>query len=188
MVSAVTITPEQFKSQFVYDFPYLNQWTAGTVYSLGDRVYYVGKFYDSLANNNTSIPSDTDAWAQVEDSIENYITDNQILAAEQEALTLYNSSLFSGVSAQRLGLCYLTAHFLVIDHWNSVGGVNSTPRFPSASRRAGEVSETVAIPAIIQNNPMYWMLMQTGYGNKYLMMVLPRLIGVCGVAGGTTLP
>lgn len=188
MSSSITITAEQFKQQFVYDFPYLNVWSSGSTYSIGDRVFYLGKFYDSLVDNNTMIPTATEYWKEVQDSVENYITDSQILNAEQEALTIFNSTLFSSVSAGKMGLCYLTAHFLVIDHWNSVGGVNSTPRFPSASKKAGEVSETVAIPAIIQNNPLYWMLMQTGYGNKYLMMVLPRLVGVCGIAGGTTLP
>lgn len=189
-MSSIEITVSDFKAQFPNDFNYLEIWLP-TSYSIGDEVYFTTnqKFYTSLIDDNTELPTDEDSWELTEDSVKNYISDAQIENAMVEASTIYNESLFSTDATKKMGLLYLTAHFLVIDQRNMLsGGISSTPGFISSSRKAGELSETVAVPKIFMNNPVYGMFTQTGYGAKYLHMILPRLVGACMALPGITLP
>lgn len=179
MATPIILTAEDFRLQFPADFPYLPVWLIGNAYSVDDLVYFLddGKFYKSLTNNNMELPTDPLNWAQVAGNVEDYVSDDMILRAAVEARMLYNSGLFPDSDTKLMGLCYLTAHFLCIDIRNTTSGAQSVASFPSKSRRAGSVSESVEIPRAFQNNPLAMMLAQTGYGYKYFQMVYPRMIG-----------
>lgn len=78
----------------------------------------------------------------------------------------------------------LGAHFLVTNLRNSSQGLAGQYGWLQASRGAGSVSESVAIPQKILDNPQLAMLAKTNYGAKYLMLILPQMLGqmfsVCG--------
>ena len=109
------ITPQMFKDHFKYDFPYLLEWENTELYNTGNLVYYptTKLFYDSLVDGNTgNLPTDGDFWVKVADSVENYISDSQILRAMQEAKQVFNQALWGSDESITLGFLYCTAHFL----------------------------------------------------------------------------
>ena len=146
-----------------------------------------GLFYDCLNDSVTSIPTDTTDWERVTtDDIYNYVLDADITKAFSEAQVNFNQSLFSSDAQIQLAYLYLTAHFLVVDIRHSSQGVNSKGDFITSSQSVGNVSESLSIPDKIANNPIFQLYTTTGYGMKYLNLVLPRITGRVGVVRGTT--
>lgn len=185
-----TITVDDFKVQFPRDFPYLPVWDiANQPYNTGTRVYYepTKLFYDALQDGVTTTPDTLSPdWVKVDDNIENYVQDSDIERAFKEAQANFNISLFSTDAQIQMVYLYLTAHYLVMDMKNALAGLESSGNFPVNSRSVGSVSESYDIPESYKTNPIYSYLSQTGYGLKYLSLVLPRLIGgVQSVCGGT---
>jgi len=192
MMDLNTITIADFKALFRRDFPYLPSYDAAKLYNAGNRVYYAVTelFYDCLANGTTGVTPGTDTakWAVVDDSTDNYVQDSDITRAFGEAQVNFNQSLFSGDDVIKLCYLYLTAHYLAVDMRNALAGVAGIGAFPLMSRTVGNVSESYGIPAAYLANPIYAIYAQTGYGMKYLSLVLPLLVGNVNVACGATQP
>ncbi len=112
-----------------------------------------------------------------------YVFDFDIEKAFGEAKTILNQGLFSDDDSIRLAYLYLSAHYLGVDLRAAQGGIDSVGSFPVASR---SVSESYQIPDSYRDNAQYAFFTSSGYGMKFLSMVIPRLVGnVVAVAGWT---
>lgn len=169
-------TVSGFKTQFPKGIPYLPVYDNTKTYILGDVVYSNG-FYESLKNNNTSALNDTTAWESIVDSVNNYISDDDITRAFLEASVNFNEDLFDTETVQLMMFYYLTAHYICIDANNANNGINFGYMGIAQSRSVGSVSESYAIPQWMLNDPMYSLYAVTGYGLKYLSMIAPYLVG-----------
>ena len=177
MACIANITVEDFKALFTRDFPYLPFYNDIKIYFKDDIVFYLDKFYKSLVDENTTIPTTADKWQLYKDSVDNYISDDDILSAYQEAKVNFNPSLFHDNETAIMIFCYLAAHYLVIDLNNAqspfaVGFYGFTQ-----SKSVGSVSESYGIPQWMLNNQSLSQYAQTGYGRKYLSLILPYLTG-----------
>lgn len=184
-----TISASDFKDLFYRDFPYLPVYDAAALYNEGDRVYLAATklFYDCSQNGVTGeAPNTSSKWRVASDNILNYIQDVDITRAQAEATMNLNQALFGTDSDITLAFNYLTAHYLVNDIQAAIGGLASAPKFLVSSKSVGSVSESYAIPEAFTKDPIVQFYSQTAYGNKYLAMVLPRMVGnVIAVAGAT---
>ena len=175
-------TVSGFKTQFPKGIPYLPVYDNTQIYILGDVVYSNG-FYKSLKNNNTYALSDTTAWKSIVDSVNNYISDDDITRAFLEASVNFNESLFEGdtptetENIQLMLFYYLTAHYVCIDANNTNNGINFGYMGIAQSRSVGSVSESYAIPKWIYDDPLLGQYALTGYGLKYLSLLMPYLVG-----------
>ncbi len=79
----------------------------------------------------------------------------------------------------------MTAHLLVLSLQNA-GGLSAPSSFQGAgssgggtieSKTVGSVSVTYAIPDRVKNSPILGQYMRTGYGQKYLQMLAPKIPG-----------
>jgi hypothetical protein len=190
-VDLSTITVADFKAHFRRDFPYLNEYDNAALYNSGSRVYYASTelFYDCLLNGTTGIePAEGANWTVVADDIYNYILDEDIEKAFQEAQIVFNQSLFGTDAQITLGYLYLAANYLVNDIRASQSGLSGKGAFSVTSRSVGNVSESYGIPEAYLNNPVYQFYTQSPYGLKYLSLVLPQLVGNVGAVFGATRP
>lgn len=184
-----TITPQMFKEYFNKDFPYLPIYEEGVTYWLDDVVYYTdNNFYKSLIDDNTTPPANTENWQKVKDSTENYITDNDIQKALNEALINSNSRFGDTDDERILIFMYLAAFYLLIDTRNAQSGIASSFVGITQSKSVGDVSQSFYIPQFISDNPIYSIYMQNGYGMKYLSLIIPYItITIRFSRGGTTI-
>ncbi len=186
-----TITIAQFQAQFFRDFPYLPVYSNTQVYQFGQITQYTdGGFYKCRSNGTVGIPCTTALnWEAVPcDSANDFVQAQDITNAFAEAQILFNQAFFSNNAQITLGYLYLTAHFLVTDLRRSNSGLSSRPEMLVQSRSVGGVTEAYAIPDQLQNEAILNGYLTTGYGKKYLDMILPQLVGNVGVVCGTVLP
>lgn len=186
-----TITVAQFQALFFRDFPYLPVYSNTQVYQLGNITQYTdGGFYKCRSNGTVGIPCTTALnWEPVPcDNINDFVQAQDITNAFAEAQILFNQAFFGTTAQITLGYLYLTAHFLVTDLRRSNAGLSSRPELLVSQRSVGGVSETYAIPEQLQNEAILNGYLKTGYGMKYLDMILPQLVGNVGVVAGTVLP
>lgn len=186
----LNITVEDFKQHFTRDFPYLPYYKNGKIYFSGDEVYVEPNFYQSKIDNNTADVSDTDAWQPIKDDVNSYLSDADIEKAIDESKLNFNKDLFAEEKcAARIPFMYLVAYYLVIDIKNGMTGIGSNAYAAYVgSKSVGNVSESYAIPAWVQNDPELGLYMDNGYGKKYLTYLIPRTSGFFYLAkGGTTL-
>ena len=183
-----TITVQDFKTLFFRDFPYLPVWVSTKTYNTDDKVYYevTSLFYTAKSDGVTSTPVTEADWDTATDDILNYVLDADITKALAEASINFNQSLFSTDEQITLAFLYLAAHFLAIDLQRSAQGVNSSGNYTAQAQSVGNVSETLYVPDKLANNPIYQLYTTTGYGMKYLNLVLPRLVGRVSVVAGDT--
>ena len=187
-----TITTAQFQSQFFRDFPYLPTWVSTSTYNAGNTVYYNGLFYQALQNGLVNIlpGSDISKWQLVAGDPLAYVQPQDITNAFAEAQAIFNQTLWPDCDGTNTNLIlaylYLTAHYLVDDLRRAAQGVDSTGTYPVQSRSVGSVSETYQVPDRFKDSPQLAIFTTTGYGMKYLSMLLPNLVGNIGsVYGGT---
>lgn len=186
-----TITIADFKTQFRRDFPFLPTYDNAKLYNAGVRVYYptTELFYTCKVNGTTGIlPTVTNNWEIVADSVDNYIADTDITNAFAEAKMTFNQALFSDDASIKLAFLYLAAHYLVLDTRAAMGGIYGANLFPLQSKSAGNVSESYGIPQVYLNDPQFSYLSGTAYGLKYLSFVWSLLTGNFGVVAGATTP
>lgn len=176
MISIDNITVEDFKALFVRDFPYLPEWIYGKVYFKDDIVYWSENFYQSKVDENVDEPPSS-KWQLYNDNIFNYVSDEDISKAFTEAKINFNPKLFSNCEAVKLTFCYLAAHYLVIDLNNSQNPLAYGNMGLISGRSVGSVSEQYAIPQWVLNDRNLGLYAQTGYGRKYLSLVLPHSVG-----------
>jgi hypothetical protein len=115
-----------------------------------------------------------------------YITDFDIQKAFKEAIVNFNPGLFSTDDQLEVCYLYLTAHYLVNDIQTAQQGVNSAGYAPVNSRSVGSVSESYTLPDWMAQDPYLSNFTTTRYGQKYLSMIKPLLIGNVQVYQGWT--
>lgn len=180
-------TIEDFKELFKRDFPYLPIYQEGKAYFTGDVVYVEPNFYESLIDGNTIPPPDTQNWKLINDSVDNYISDNDILRAFAEAKINFNPGFFKDDDTAIMVFCYLAAHYLVIDLNNAQNPLGLGFMGFTQSKSVGSVSESYAVPQWMLNNQVLSAYAQTCYGRKYLSLIQPYLIGnIMLIPGRTT--
>lgn len=182
------ITVELFKNYFKRDFPYLPLWVEGKVYFENDVVYFGYNFYKSLIDSNSNPTTDDTSWEVVKGDEDEYLLDEDIEKAIEEAKLIFPESLF-GEDEKDLVLYYLTACYLVIDIQNSSAGLSSTAyQGFTSSKSVGSVSESFNIPSWVNESPVYSILLSNGYGKKALSYIIPRarVQSICIFSMGAT--
>lgn len=184
-----TITVTDFKGLFRRDFPYLPVWDSTVTYNDGNKVYYNGLFYEAKADGLANVvPTTIASWNKVADDQNNYILDDDINKAFAEAQLLFNQAFFGTDAQIKMGYLYLTAHYLANDIRTALQGVQSVGSQLVTGRTVGSITESYAIPQEYLDDPVLSFYTTTGYGLKYLSMVLPNIRGNVGVVAGWTLP
>lgn len=196
MASIDNISVEAFKALFNRDFPYLPVWVADKAYFKDDIVFETLNFYISLVDNNTTEPALDVAntaqnyshkWKLYNDSTDNYISDADIQRAFSEAKVNFNPNFFPDDATAEMVFYYLAAHYLVVDLNNAMNPLAYGFNGFTQSKSVGSVSESYGIPQWIMTNPILSQYAQTGYGRKYLSLIMPYLHGnVFLVLGRTT--
>lgn len=184
----ITVSVDDFKNLFKRDFPYLPVYTENKAYFTGDEVYYEPNFYKSLTDGNTTLPTDTTNWELMNDTVDSYISYDDILRAFKEAKVNYNAGLFGEEETAKMVFLYLAAHYLVIDLNNAQNPLGMGFMGFTQSKSVGSVSESYAIPQFMTNNAILSQFATTGYGRKYLSLIQPYLIGnIMLIPGRTTI-
>ena len=184
-------TVEFFKSFFVRDFKYIDVWSDEVSYLKGDIVFYTGNnlFYMALQDNIATPPTDTEYWSEVDTETNIYVLDSDIEKAYFQARQFFNPNLFDNENDLLSYICYLIAHYLVIDIQMSQEGVNSTGYYIPNHTTVGDVSESYSNPTNSQGDSfILYQLNQTRYGQKYLSLISPLLVGHYNSIRGTTTP
>ena len=177
MASIDNVTVDDFKTLFARDFPYLPVYVEGKAYFTNDIVYYEPNFYQSLVDNNTELPTNTTNWQVINDSVNNYIQDSDIMRAFNEAVINFNANLFTDQNSAIMVFLYLAAHYLVIDLNNAANPLAMGFIGFTQSKSVGSVSQSFALPDFVTKNAALSQYMQTGYGAKYVSLIYPYLIG-----------
>lgn len=180
-----------FKSFFVRDFRYIDVWSDEVAYSKGDIVFYSGNnlFYVAIQDNIATLPTDTEYWSEVDTETNIYVLDSDIEKAYFQAKQFFNPALFDNENDLLSYICYLIAHYLVIDIQMSQEGVNSTGYYIPNHTTVGDVSESYSNPTNSQGDSfILYQLNQTRYGQKYLSLISPLLVGHFNSIRGTTTP
>jgi hypothetical protein len=115
-----------------------------------------------------------------------YVSDADLTKAFTLAIANFNPGLFSTDEQMKSVFFYLAAHFLVDDRKMAIDGLGSTAHYPVSSRSAGPISESYAIPEWILRDPNLGAYATTRYGQKYLALIKPYLIGNAVVYTGAT--
>lgn len=183
-----TITVGDFQAQFFRDFPYLPVWDSMLPYNFGSIVFYPvnGGFYKGKTNGIApgTLPTVVTAWEPVCGIQNDYVLPQDITNAFAESTILFNQGLFDTDPEITLGFLYLTAHFLVTDLRRSNSGLSSRPELLVESRTVGSLTESYAVPDRFKNDPILNGYLKTGYGMKYLDLILPGLVGNIGSVRG----
>lgn len=122
----------------------------------------------------------------ISDCTIDYVTDTDITKAMTEADINFNFGLFGDDTSAQVCFLYLTAHYLVNDLQTAVDGVHGAGYFAVASRSVGSVSESYAIPEWMTSDPVLGAFATTRYGQKYLSLIKPMLLGNVQVYAGST--
>lgn len=151
---------------------------------MSNRIYpiTVDDFKEHFYRDFPFLPSE-----EVENPLD-YVQDKDIEKAISEAGMNFNESLFGYEEDKKLAFLYLTAHYLVTDLSNSAQGVNGSFSGFMTSKSVGNVSVGYSLPQWILDNPIYSLIALTGYGRKYLQLIIPCLVGQVFTVAGTTRP
>lgn len=114
------------------------------------------------------------------------VMDQDIMNAFFAADTSINQALFTSQGYFTRGFLMLAAHYLVTSLQASSQGISGQYSFLQNSRSVGSVSESIAIPPRIANNPVFAFYAKTNYGMQYLTMIIPALTGVLYTVEGAT--
>lgn len=181
------ISVSDFMSLFSRDFPYIPYWVGGKAYFKDDIVYFNQNFYISLTDANTSTPTNTQNW-QLTNSVstDDFISENDIVRAFSEAKINFNVNLFTCCNDAAMVFYYLAAHYLVIDLNNANNPLALGFMGFTTSKSVGSVSESYGIPQWVLNSKNLGLYAQTGFGRKYLSLILPYLTGAIIYTPGAT--
>lgn len=115
-----------------------------------------------------------------------YVMDSDITKAFAEATINFNEGLFGTDESLKITFLYLAAHYLVNDLQTAQQGAGSNGYFPVNSRSVGGVSESYSIPKWMIDDPILGLYATTRYGQKYISLIKPLLIGNVVVLEGAT--
>lgn len=171
-----TVTVEQFKEYFFRDFSFLPLYVEGKTYWIGDIVYFSDdNFYQSLTDDNTTEPTNTENWKKIKGNTNDYVTDADIERAMSQAY-LNKNPRFGSNDEERINIyLHLIAFYLVMDMQNASAGVGSAYMGLVASRSVDGVSESYNFPQWLLNSPVYGIFASNGFGMKYLSLILPYI-------------
>ena len=120
------------------------------------------------------------------------VMDADIDTAMADAMTMFNSALFSTADG-KIAFLYATAHFLVTNV-QAVGGLQAKPEGLGiqneaegmiAGKGVGGISISyVQPPELVTKSPALRQFWSTAYGQRYLGMVVPKLVGPFGAILG----
>ncbi len=116
------------------------------------------------------------------------IYDADIEKAYGMASILFPTGLWSNDTEFKTAYLLLSAHCMVTDIQTAAGGIASTGLNPTASRSVGAVSESYDMPDWATKSRTLAPYLATRYGQQYLMLLKPRMIGGFAVAAGATTP
>lgn len=120
------------------------------------------------------------------------VMDADIANAMQDAMRVFNPRLFS-VADGWLGFLYLSAHFVRINieasgglsaETEGLGVENQAEQVLSGAGAAGVNKNYVEPPEWVKRIPLFQQLWLTTYGQKYVAMAQPKLIGNVSVVAG----
>jgi hypothetical protein len=116
------------------------------------------------------------------------VQNTDIQNAIANAAAFINPDLFAGQAPYNVGFLNLAAHFMVMSLRSSSQGIAGQFSWLNNSKSVGGVSEGISIPQFILDNPMMSALTKTNYGQTFLFLILPNLVGQSFVVAGFTKP
>lgn len=178
-----TVTVQQFQEMYSGDFYFIATYEEGQTYAENQIVYSTPNFYKSLQGNNTEPLTNNEYWELVPFN-NMYVTEGDITKAMLQAKVAINKR-FGDTDEEKIFIfLHLVAFYLVLDKQNSAMGANSSFNGIVASKSVGDVSESYSIPSWLQNNPLYSIYAQNGYGLKYLSLIVPYLANTIRIFRG----
>jgi hypothetical protein len=174
-----TITYSDFSALFFRDFPYLPVYNSSQTYFSGNEVYYGMNFWTCSVDGTQGVTpgNGVPQWTITQDNINNYVQNQDIQNAFNQAQILLNQALFGTVQQITLGYLYLSAHFLCLNLRAANAGLAGIGAMPVGARSVDGVSETYNIPEKLLRKSTYQTYLQTTYGMTYLAMIQPQLAG-----------
>lgn len=120
------------------------------------------------------------------------VTDKDVADAMQDAMSVFNARLFSAADGWK-GFLFLTAHF-VRTNVEASGGLspvneglgveNQGEQVLSGAGVSGVSTNYLEPPAWVKRFPLLQQLWLTRYGQQYVFMVQPKLVGSVGAVAG----
>jgi hypothetical protein len=195
-----TLTVQDFKTRFSRQFFYASIWSNTVTYNTNDIVYYYptininiviqNAFYQALNNGVTTTPTTNADWTFLNGS--NYVLDSDITEAMSEAGSMASAIIntFANNKTAETAYLHLTAHYLVTDFANrGLASIGSNNVGNIAGKAVDDVSLNFQLPESLKNNLIYSGWSNTGYGQKALQLMLPKIVaGQYGIVFGATLP
>lgn len=123
------------------------------------------------------------------------VMDSDVNRALLEAMVQYNPAIW-GDDPSSFAFMYLAAHYMVLNVQAAGGlrakgrptGILSRGEGSTQSKSVGPVAVAFAVPERVASSPILNMYMQTAYGQKYLSLLAPRLVGNASAVAGPTDP
>ena len=116
------------------------------------------------------------------------IQDIDIQNAYADTISVINQCLFPNETVITNAFLLLAAHNLCLNIKAADSGINSKGTFPISSKSVGSVSVAYEMPEAYKNSALLAGYASTQYGQKYLNMVLPYLVGNVNTVFGGALP
>lgn len=129
-----------------------------------------------------------------------FVTDNDIQRGLNEAGIMFNPCLWDTttpigtLSEGSIAYLYLAAHLMVLNIQQMAGGLSATPRGKGVRNSAegvavsagvGQVNVTYQVPPPrVANNAILMDFFRTTFGQRFMAMIEPRLIGNIAVVSG----
>jgi hypothetical protein len=120
------------------------------------------------------------------------VTPADIQRGLNEAVMVFNPGLWSSTTEQMVAYLYVAAHFMVLNIQEAGGlsaqnlsrGVQSKGGGTIESKGVGSVNVSFAVPDFVRQSPILSQFMRTDYGQKYIQLITPRLVGNVTVVAG----
>ena len=124
------------------------------------------------------------------------VMDSDIANAIADAQTLFNPALFSTADG-KVAFLYATAHF-VVSNVGAAGGLQAKTEGMGIENQADGIYTGKGVggvsvnflepPPIVKNSPALYQFWRTDYGQRYLSMLAPKLVGTFGSVLGPRQP
>lgn len=122
------------------------------------------------------------------------VMDSDIANAMQDALVVFNPRLFSIADGWN-GFLYITAHFVRINV-EAAGGLQTESEGLGIENQAEQVLNSAGVSGVnkayveppdwVKRFPLLQQLWLTTYGQKYVAMLQPKLVGNVSIVAGPT--
>jgi len=120
------------------------------------------------------------------------VMDADVTNALNDATLVFNEGLFADTLEIKTAFLFAAAHFLVLNV-QAAGGLSAVNRGRGVKSRGGGaiqnkavdgVSVGFAVSPFVTDSPILSQFLRTDYGQKYLALVTPRLVGNVAVVSG----